>query len=31
MESGVKYRFRVAATNARGQGLWGQPVSAKVE
>jgi len=31
LESGVKYWFRVAATNAHGQGPWSQPVSARVK
>ncbi len=31
LESGVKYWFRVAATNAHGQGPWSQPVSVRVK
>jgi hypothetical protein len=31
LESGVKYWFRVAASNAHGQGPWSQPVSARVK
>jgi hypothetical protein len=29
--SGTKYWFRVAATNAHGQGPWSQPVNARVK
>jgi hypothetical protein len=29
--SGAKYWFRVAATNAHGQGPWSQPVNARVK
>ena len=31
LESGVKYWFRVAASNAHGQGPWSQPVNARVK
>ena len=31
LESGVKYWFRVSASNAHGQGPWSQPVSAWVK
>jgi hypothetical protein len=31
LESGVKYWFRVSASNAHGQGPWSQPVSARVK
>jgi hypothetical protein len=31
LESGRKYWFRVAASNAHGQGPWSQPVSARVK
>jgi hypothetical protein len=30
LESGVKHWFRVAASNAHGQGQWSQPASARV-
>jgi hypothetical protein len=31
LKSGAKYWFRVAATNAHGQGPWSQPVNARVK
>ena len=31
LKSGVKYWFRVAASNAHGQGPWSQPVGARVK
>ncbi len=31
LESGVKYWFRVAASNAHGQGPWSQPVSVRAK
>jgi hypothetical protein len=31
LESGVKCWFRVAPTNAHGQGPWSQPVSVRVK
>jgi hypothetical protein len=31
LKSGMKYWFRVSATNAHGQGPWSQPVNARVK